>query len=149
MQLQKPNSQILTVWRLRLAFFTVIPSAIFAYLYPYRNFIWWLLAACAATAFFGLYIFYYPIKYRKLSYSVSQGGLLIHCGVIYTRLKVVPRAGIQYLSLTATPLQRLFGLSTLAVFSAGSTARLPGLTADQAAAIQQALAPQEGGGCIL
>ena len=63
----------------------------------------------------------YPIKYRKLSYGFNRRCLLIHCGVIYTRVKAVPLTSIQYASVASSPLERLFGVCSLLVHAAGSS----------------------------
>lgn len=84
---KKPDLQILTVWRIRLLLVALVPSFFSAFFAPRINWVWWLFTAAWMAAFLYFYIFYYPIKYRKLSYGFNRRCLLIHCGVIYTRVK--------------------------------------------------------------
>lgn len=143
MTFKKPHPHILTVWRLRLLLFTLLPSFISACFLPRINWVWWLFTAVWSFAFLYLYIFYYPIKYKKLSYSLAEFCLLVHCGVIYTRVKAMPFTSIQYVSISATPLQRLFDISTVFVYSAGSSVHISGLTPGDAKALELALTPED------
>ncbi len=143
MTLQKPDLRILTVWRIRLLITVVAPSAVTAYFSINRTWAWWLFSASWIVAFLYFYIGYYPIKYRKLSYSINQTCLVVHCGVIYTRIKAMPLCSIQYVSVASTPLQQLFGLCSLVVYAAGSILRLPGLTLRDGILLQGTLTPSE------
>lgn len=143
MTLKKPDLHVLTVWRIRLLLAAVAPSFLSAYFGANRNWIWWLFTASWTAAFLYFYIFYYPIKFRKLSYSLNKRCLIIHCGVIYTRVKAVPFSSIQYAAIGTTPLQRLFGITSLFVCTAGSSAYIPGLPPDEARELQAILTPDE------
>lgn len=143
MTLQKPDLRILTVWRIRLLVTAVAPSAVTAYFFINRTWIWWLFSASWIAAFLYFYIGYYPIKYRKLSYSINQTCLIVHCGVVYTRIKAMPLCSIQYVSVSSTPLQQLFGLCSLVIYAAGSALRLSGLSLQDGILLQGTLTPHE------
>lgn len=142
MTFKKPHPHILTVWRLRLLLFTLLPSFISACFLPRINLVWWLFTAVWSLAFLFFYIFYYPIKYKKLAYSLAEFCLLVHCGVIYTRVKAMPFTSIQYVTVSSTPLQRLFDISTVFVYSAGSSVHISGVTPAAALELQLALTPE-------
>lgn len=135
----KPALHILTVWRIRLLLCTLLPSFLSAYFVVHLGLIWWICTGIWVAAFCYFYIFYYPIKLRKLSFSGNDRCLLIHCGVIYTRVKAIPYTSIQYIAETSSPLERLFGICSLVFHMAGATAYMPGLTPLQAAQIQASL----------
>ena len=147
MTLRKPDLHMLTVWRIRLLLVALGPSFVSAYFLPRRGLVWWLFTAAWAGAFLYCYIFYYPIKYRKCSYSTTGEALLLHCGVIYTRVKAMPLTSIQYATVVSTPLQRLFGVRSLHVYAAGASLCLPGLPPEEADRLQRLLTPRppEGG----
>lgn len=65
-----------------------------------------------------------PLSYRRLALGVDDRHLVSTYGVLTTTTDVVPLAKVQSLRLTAGPLQRRLGLSTLHVDTAGR--RLPG-----------------------
>ena len=147
MKLQKPDLHLLTVWRLRLLLVTLLPSSLSAYFSAWQGLFWWIFTISWAAAFLAFYLFYYPIKFRKLSYSRNSQYLLLHCGVIYTRVKAMPLDSIQYTAIASSPLQRLFHVHTLLIYAAGACLRLPGLPLETAKQLQQELtpAPPEGG----
>ena len=144
MTLKKPDLQILTVWRLRLLLAAILPAALLVIFASRRNLVWGLLTAAWTTGFLYAYIFYYPIKYRKLAYAINQSCLLLHCGVIYTRVKAIPLSSIQYITIASSPLERLFGIRTLLVYAAGSSLWIPGLPPEDALLLKRALIPEEG-----
>ena len=143
MTIQKPDLHILTIWRIRLLLLAVVFSFLSAWFYPHRGWIWWLFTLGWAGGFFYFYLFYYPIKFRKLSYARNQDCLLIHCGVIYTRTRAIPFSAIQYTSTGSTPLERLFGVCSLIVVTAGSRVFLPGLPTQDAQELQRFLSLQD------
>lgn len=127
----KPSLHLLTVWRLRLFLCSFLPSFLAACFFS-NTLLWWAAALAIAAGFVFLYIFYCPVKWKKLAYSGNENCLVIHCGVIYTSAKAVPFGSIQSISITSTPLERLFGICSLAVFMAGARIYMPGLTPVQA-----------------
>lgn len=140
----------MTIWRIRL-FLGILPLSLVTFIFSsYKTPLWYLFTAAWMAAFLYLYIFYYPIKYRKLFYSFNDSCILIHCGVIYSRIKTVPYVNIQYVSVSSTPLARLFQIFTLRIRSAGSSAYIPGLRYTEALSLQKILTPyQETGGDVL
>lgn len=145
MPIIKPSLHILTVWRLRLLLCALLPSFLSAYFMTHRGIAWWICTLVWVIAFFYLYIFYYPIKLRKLSLGGNEQCLLVHCGVIYTRVKAIPYGSIQYVSITSTPLERFFGIRSLHFQMAGAYVNMSGLTARQTAKIRFALKHKTGG----
>lgn len=143
MHVVKPALHILTVWRLRLLLCTLLPSFLSAYFFANRP-LWWGCTLVWVAAFCYFYIVYYPIKLKKLFLSGNNRCLLIHCGVIYTRVKAIPYTGIQYVAVTSSPLERFFGICSLVFRMAGASAYMPGLTPGQAEEIRAVL-EKEGG----
>lgn len=142
MQLIKPLPALLAVWRLRLVGVSILPAFVSACFATYINWIWWLCTCAWILAFLYLYIFYYPIKLKKLAFGSNNEYLLIHCGVIYTRVKAIPFSSIQYINVVSTPLGRLFGVYSLTIHAAGANAYMPGLSHEQALSLQHWLADQ-------
>lgn len=64
-----------------------------------------------------------------MGYKIRPTDLLIESGIMYRRTVVVPYARMQYVDVTASPLERFFGLATVTLHtaSAGSDATVPGL----------------------
>lgn len=68
--------------------------------------------------------------------------LMIRRGVLIRRLSVIPYGRMQYIDVTAGPIERSLGLATLRMHTAAaaSDARIPGLDRDMAARLRDQLA---------
>jgi uncharacterized protein len=99
------------------------------------------LAAGAAVATLALLPFV-GRRYRSWGYAERADDLLVRRGVAFARLSVVPYGRMQFIDVTAGPLERLFGLATVRLHTAAAAtdARIPGLEADEAARLRDRLA---------
>jgi membrane protein YdbS with pleckstrin-like domain len=62
-----------------------------------------------------------PIRrFRYTRYRVDTLGLVIHRGRIFHSELGVPRSRIQHTDVTQGPIQRLYGIATLSIFTAGT-----------------------------
>jgi membrane protein YdbS with pleckstrin-like domain len=75
-------------------------------------------------------------------YAERQEDLLVRHGLLTRRLSIVPYGRIQLIDLSAGPIERMFGLTTVQVRTAalGSTTEVPGLDPAVAAALRDRLA---------
>lgn len=75
-------------------------------------------------------------------YVEREDDLLIRRGVMVRRLSVVPYGRMQFVDVTAGPIERSFGLATVKLHTAAAAtdARIPGLEADEAARLRDQLA---------
>jgi membrane protein YdbS with pleckstrin-like domain len=100
-----------------------------------------ITAAIAAIigAFFGLLSWR---RYRAWGYAEREDDLLVRRGVMIRRLTVVPYGRMQFVDVTAGPVDRLFGLATVQLHTAASAtdARIPGLEAAEAGRLRDQLA---------
>lgn len=82
------------------------------------------------------------LLYRSWEYVVRADSLFLSRGV-FTRVRtVVPYVRVQHIDTTRSPLERVLGLSTLVVYTAGSRGAdvtIPGLTPDRASTLQERL----------
>ncbi|MGH9089104.1 MAG: PH domain-containing protein [Acidimicrobiales bacterium] len=79
---------------------------------------------------------------RAWAFAERHDDLLVRRGILIRRLSVVPYGRMQYLDVTAGPIERSFGLATLRMHTAAaaSDARIPGLEHDVAARLRDQLA---------
>lgn len=79
---------------------------------------------------------------RAWGYAERDTDLLIRHGLWTKRLSIVPYGRMQFIDLSANPLQRMFDLSTVKLHtaSAGSDSTVPGLAPAEAAALRDRLA---------
>ena len=84
------------------------------------------------------------LRRRVLSwgYAERDDDLLVVRGVLVRRLSVVPYGRMQFLDVTAGPVERAFGLATVQLHTAAAAtdAKIPGLAAAEAARLRDRLA---------
>ena len=75
-------------------------------------------------------------------YLEREDDLLVQRGLMVRRLSVVPYGRMQFVDVTAGPVERSFGLATVRLHTAAaaSDARIPGLEAAEAARLRDQLA---------
>ncbi|GGN05124.1 hypothetical protein FHR83_001352 [Actinoplanes campanulatus] len=78
---------------------------------------------------------------RAWGYAERDNDLLVRHGLVVRHLSIVPYARMQYVDVTAGPLERAFGLATVQLHTAAaaSDARVPGLPPDEAARLRDRL----------
>ena len=100
-----------------------------------------LLLACAVP----------PLAYARWRYAYLGDLLLLRYGILFVEERAVPVKRMQHVDLVRGPLERLFGLATLVVFTAGnegSAFRVPGLRAGDAQALRDRILEARGDGRI-
>src|SRR5262249_54190291 len=106
-------------------------------------------------------------RFRSWVYQERDEDLIVERGVMIHRLSVVPYGRMQFVDVSAGPIDRVFRLATVKLHTAAaaSDARIPGLEREEAARLRDRLAglgeakaaglgrwggsgPGAGGGCI-
>ena len=79
---------------------------------------------------------------RSWGYAERADDLLVTKGVLWRQLVVVPYGRMQYVDVSAGPLDRRFGLSTVQLHTAAAAtdASIPGLVPEEAARLRDRLA---------
>lgn len=79
---------------------------------------------------------------RSWGYAERAEDLLVTSGVLSRQLVVVPYGRMQFVDVTAGPLDRRFGLATVQLHTAAAAtdARIPGLVPEEAARLRDRLA---------
>jgi membrane protein YdbS with pleckstrin-like domain len=81
-------------------------------------------------------------RYRRWSYALRPGDLVVRHGVVTETERWIPRTRVQYVDLSQGPIDRVLGLRTLVVYTAGSGLRavsIPGLPAGTAESLRSDL----------
>lgn len=78
---------------------------------------------------------------RAWGYAERERDLLVRHGLLIRRLSIVPYARMQFVDVTAGPLERAFKLATVKLHTAAaaSDAEVPGLAPDEAARLRDRL----------
>jgi hypothetical protein len=81
-------------------------------------------------------------RFSAWGYAEREDDLIVRRGVMFSRLSVVPYGRMQFIDVTAGPLERAFGLRTVRMHTAAaaSDARIPGLELAEAERLRDQLA---------
>jgi membrane protein YdbS with pleckstrin-like domain len=81
-------------------------------------------------------------RWRAWGYAERTDDLLVRRGVLIRRTSVIPYGRMQYVDVTAGPLDRRLGLATVTMHTAAAAtdASIPGLLADEATRLRDRLA---------
>lgn len=88
-----------------------------------------------------------PLAWERYRYELRADDLLIARGVLFRQQTLIPRDRIQFVDTRQGPVERLFGLTRLLVFTASGLAAdggIPGLTGPVAEALRDELARRGG-----
>jgi hypothetical protein len=85
---------------------------------------------------------FFSRRFRSWGYREREDDLLVRRGVMFSRLSVIPYGRMQFIDVTAGPLERAFGLATVKMHTAAaaSDARIPGLERSEAERLRDRLA---------
>jgi len=102
-------------------------------------------AAVTAAALLAVAVFFYAVlhgRYRAWGYAEREDDLLVRRGVMVRKLSIVPYGRMQFIDVTAGPVDRLFGLATVQLHTAAAAtdARIPGLATAEANRLRDRLA---------
>ena len=105
---------------------------------------WWLavLVLVVGAALIGWGWVIVGRAVRSWGYAERADDLLVTSGILYRQLVVVPYGRMQFVDVTAGPLDRRFGLATVQLHTAAAAtdAQIPGLVPAEAARLRDRLA---------
>lgn len=101
---------------------------------------YWVAAACAGWACYLLWLI--PAQVRTMSWLEGEDELLITRGKLWHTFTVVPYGRIQFVDVSAGPIERWLGIKRVQLHtaSAGTDATIKGLSAATADALRERLA---------
>jgi membrane protein YdbS with pleckstrin-like domain len=102
----------------------------------------WVFSPSFAWLIPPLHIAFPILAYRSWGFQLRSHDLLVRSGVLSVEYVAIPLSRVQQVDVTSGPFERLLGLSTLLVHTAGTRAartRIPGLLGERAAALRDAL----------
>jgi len=88
-----------------------------------------------------------PWAYARWRYAVDRELMRMRYGILFHEERSIPINRMQHADLTRGPIERLFGLASLVVFSAGnegSAFRVPGIAAPQANVLRDQILAARG-----
>ena len=123
-----------TIWT-----FIFLIATLVAWLAPAPLWVVVVGAAITLGTLIGLYVGVRAIK--SYGYAERERDLLVRHGRVIRRLSIVPYARMQFVDVTAGPMERMFGLATVRLHTAAaaSDATVPGLEAQEATRLRDRL----------
>jgi membrane protein YdbS with pleckstrin-like domain len=136
------SPRLATLRRLLLAFFGGVVVLVAAGLSVMVG--WWLAAIVflIGLAAIGWAFVVVGRAVRSWGYAERAEDLLVTRGILFRQLVVVPYGRMQFVDVTAGPLDRRFGLATVQLHTAAAAtdAQIPGLVPAEAARLRDRLA---------
>ena len=137
-----PSPRLLTMRRLEVAAVTLVVAIALFVALVFASVVGAVIALVVALALGGLLELFVERRVHAWGYAEREDDLFVRRGVMFSRLSVIPYGRMQFIDVTAGPLERLFGLATVRMHTAAaaSDARIPGLAAYEAARVRDRLA---------
>jgi uncharacterized protein len=100
-----------------------------------------IISAVVVVALGATLSFFLRRRFRAWRYQERNEDLIVARGVMVQRVSVVPYGRMQFVEVTAGPIERAFALSTVKLHTAAaaSDARIPGLERAEAARLRDRL----------
>jgi hypothetical protein len=136
------SPRLIAVELTRLGIETFILLAICLVIWSYTH-TWWPLAAGVALLALAVVRGTVAVRaVRSYGYAERERDLLVRHGRMVRHLSIVPYARMQFVDVTAGPLERAFGLATVQLHTAAaaSDATVPGLLPAEATRLRDRLA---------
>ena len=123
------------------AVFAVVSVVAAVVLYVTLDRPWLLLVMVPGLLGAVVMAFLVPAQVAAIGYAEREDDLIVRRGVMFRSLTVVPYGRMQYVDVTAGPVDRALGLATVRLHtaSAASDATVPGLTTEAAALLRDRL----------
>ena len=136
-----PSPRLLTMRRVQVGVCGVGVSVVLFAVLVSSTVTWAVVAAAVALAAGAVMQIFVARRVRAWGYAEREDDLFVKRGVLFSRLSVIPYGRMQFVDVTAGPLERLFGLATVRMHTAAaaSDARIPGLEAEEAARVRDRL----------
>lgn len=102
---------------------------------------WWVAAGAVLLALDGWQWWLAGRQVRAIGYAEREDDLLVRRGILFRSLAVVPYGRMQYVDVSAGPLERWLGIATVQLHtaSASSDATIPGLRPEEASRLRDRL----------
>jgi uncharacterized protein len=133
------------LWRMRRAEITVLTVVLALFFglvfFAAQGALAGLISVVVIVALGGTMSWFAHRRFGAWRYQERNEDLLVARGVMLQRLSVVPYGRMQFVEVTAGPVERIFHLSTVKLHTAAaaSDARIPGLEVDEAARLRDRL----------
>ena len=113
---------------IRLVFILPLAALVFVVYFKQPDYL--LEAVLAAIALFIVFMFFGYLSFFKKAYALRQKDVSYRRGIVFHSITTIPLSRIQHSELLRGPLDRMLGLSSVKIYTAGGSSSditLPGL----------------------
>ncbi len=152
--MERLDSRVVVYWLMTGVFgFAVVAGVGFGVLwmfgdsFPGGGQVFWVGGAVAAGLLAVWTVIAPSLAYARWRFAISAELLSARYGIIFHEEKAIPISRLQHVDLTRGPIERMFGLATLVVFTAGTEGasfRLPGLSVERARELRDLILQARG-----
>ncbi len=114
-----PQSAVV-LWRVRATLLLIAAAFLCGVLFVFSSIVAIGFCICTVMFYLILMFLYFPYLYKSYRYGFSTEQIFIQKGVLFYRNVRICMDRIQYCVLVQGPLQRLFGLASVLILTAGS-----------------------------
>ena len=143
------DPRVITLWRLSyligfgLLLLMCLPLVVTA-IFVWGNWGLWAVAAWVALAALSGWLAYWrpPRLYRAWSYRIDGRVLETRSGLLVRLIRLLPLNRLQHVDLSRGPIERMLGLASLVLYTAGTSMAsitIPGLEAEEAVRLRDEL----------
>lgn len=146
---QALDSRVISLWRVSglIGFGVLLLSLLVAVLAvgfaEPKFFVWLFIPWLALAAISCWFSFWYPPRfYRTWGYRIDAKVLETRSGRLFQRARLLPLSRLQHVDIERGPLERMYGLASLVLHTAGTHSaniRIPGLEAGEATRLRDRL----------
>ncbi|MFA9398037.1 MAG: PH domain-containing protein [Clostridiaceae bacterium] len=80
-----------------------------------------------------LFIFIHPfIEYKQWSYKITEERVVYNHGIYYKKKSIIPISRIQHLDISQGPIQKIFKLSSVKIYTAGMAHEIVAISTSKA-----------------
>jgi uncharacterized protein len=146
---QPLDSRVVSLWRVSsligfgMLLLIMLISVVAIGVAKPRALVWLALAWLAASAAAVWFCLWYPPRlYNSWGYRIDAKVLETRSGRVFQRARLLPLSRLQHVDIERGPLERMYGLATLVLHTAGTQSaniRIPGLEASEATRLRDQL----------
>jgi len=137
--MNKPQPQVLFIWRVLLVLAAFLLELLVSLVLGVGSAAWLGSTGFIALVFLAAYLVYFPLLYKSISFAIKEEKIIYVTGVFSRREKAVPLSAVQFVTVSQSILERVFGLSSVVITAAGGRIMIPGLKSADAQALAKAL----------
>lgn len=115
------SEKAVSIWRIRVTLILVLFSFLIGGLYVFWRIFATVLGIIGLIAYFIIILVYCPSLYKVCGYSINENTVIIDKGYFIHHSTQIHSSKVQYCIISQGPLQKLYGICSIMLLTAGSS----------------------------